>query len=46
MTVRERLLAISLMEKEARNPQYAARIGIHVSLKAAPAAVHVRKEKK
>jgi len=34
------------MEKEARNPQYAARIGVHVDLKAVSAAADVPKEKK
>jgi len=46
LTVRERLLAIDLMEKEARNPRYAARIGIHVAWKAAPSAAAAPKEKK
>jgi len=30
MTVRGRLLAIDLMEREARDPRYAARLGVHV----------------
>lgn len=33
MTVRERILALRLMEKEERNPEYAKRLGVHISLK-------------
>ena len=32
MTVRERILAIKLLEKQDRNPAYARRIGIQVNL--------------
>ena len=32
MTVRGRLLAIKLLEKQERNPEYARRIGIQVSM--------------
>ena len=32
MTVRERILAIKLLEKQARNPVYAAGIGIGVRM--------------
>jgi hypothetical protein len=32
MTVRERILAIKLLEKQDRNPKYANRIGIQVSM--------------
>ena len=32
MTVRERILAIKLLEKQERNPEYARRIGIQVSM--------------
>ena len=31
MTVRERMLALRLMEKEEKNPEYAKKIGMHVS---------------
>lgn len=33
MTVRERLLAIRLLEKQEKNPEYAQRIGIQVAIK-------------
>ena len=32
MTARERILAIKLLEKQERNPEYAERIGIQVSI--------------
>jgi hypothetical protein len=32
MTVRERILAIRLLEKQEQNPDYAAGIGIQVSM--------------
>ena len=32
MTVRERILAIRLLEKQERNPEYAKRIGIQVQI--------------
>lgn len=32
MTVRERILALRLLEKQERNPEYAKRIGIQVSI--------------
>ena len=32
MTARERILAIKLLEKQARKPEYADRIGIQVSM--------------
>ena len=32
MTARERILAIKLLEKQERNPDYAKRIGIQVSM--------------
>ena len=32
MTARERILAIKLLEKLERNPEYATKIGIHVSI--------------
>ena len=32
MTTRERILAIMLLEKQERNPEYANRIGIQVSM--------------
>ena len=32
MTARERILAIKLLEKLERNPEYANKIGIHVSI--------------
>lgn len=32
MTVRERILAIKLLEKQERSPEYAKRIGIQVSM--------------
>lgn len=32
MTVRERILAIRLLEKQERDPEYAQRIGIQVCL--------------
>ena len=32
MTARERILAIKLLEKQKRNPEYARRIGIQVSM--------------
>ena len=47
MTVRERLLAISLMEKAVKNPEYAAKIGIHVyMMDLSGAAIAGDKEKK
>ena len=32
MTVRERILAIRLLEKQERNPEYALRIGIQANI--------------
>lgn len=32
MTARERILAIKLLEKQERRPEYAERIGIQVSM--------------
>lgn len=32
MTVRERILAIKLLEKQEKNPEYAKQIGIQVSM--------------
>ena len=32
MTARERILAIKLLEKQERDPEYANRIGIQVSI--------------
>ena len=32
MTARERILSIKLLEKQARNPEYARRIGIQVNI--------------
>lgn len=32
MTVRERILALRLLEKQERNPEYAKQIGIQVSI--------------
>lgn len=32
MTVRERILAIKLLEKQARGPEYAKRIGIQARM--------------
>jgi hypothetical protein len=32
MTARERILAIKLLEKQERNPNYAQAIGIHVRM--------------
>lgn len=32
MTVKERILALKLLEKQEQNPEYAVRIGIQVSL--------------
>lgn len=32
MTARERILAIKLLEKQKRNPEYVNRIGIQVSM--------------
>ena len=32
MTARERILAIKLLEKQRRKPEYAERIGIQVSM--------------
>ncbi len=32
MTARARILAIKLLEKQERNPEYAKRIGIQVSI--------------
>lgn len=34
MTVRERMLALRLIEKEEKNPEYAKQIGMHVYMKA------------
>lgn len=33
MTVRERILAIKLLEKQERNPEYTKKIGVQVSMK-------------
>ena len=33
MTTRERILALRLLEKQERDPEYAKLIGIHVDLK-------------
>ena len=33
MTARERILALKLLEKQEKNPEYAQRIGIQVSIK-------------
>lgn len=32
MTTRERILAIKLLEKQARNPQYTQQVGIYISI--------------
>ena len=32
MTARERILAIRLLEKQEKNPEYASRIGIQVNM--------------
>ena len=32
MTVKERILAIRLLEKQEQNPEYAGRIGIQVNI--------------
>ena len=32
MTVRQRILALRLLEKQERNPEFAKRIGIQVSM--------------
>ena len=32
MTARERILAINLLEKQEKNPEYARQIGIQVSM--------------
>ena len=32
MTARERILALKLLEKQERNPEYAKRIGIQVNM--------------
>ena len=32
MTARERILALKLLEKQERNPEYARRVGIQVSI--------------
>ena len=37
MTARERILAIRLLEKQERRPEYAKRIGIQVQMKKADA---------
>jgi len=33
MTARERILALRLLEKQEKNPEYAQRIGIQVAIK-------------
>ena len=33
MTIKERILAIRLLEKQEQNPEYAMRIGIHAQIK-------------
>jgi len=33
MTVRERILALKLLEKQEKNPEYVKQIGVHVSVK-------------
>lgn len=35
MTVRERILALKLLEKQNHNPAYANKIGVHVDLQKA-----------
>ena len=43
MTTRERILAIQLLEKQKRNPEYAKQIGIQVSMeKKDPKIVEVK----
>ena len=32
MTARERILAIKLLEKQERNPEYAQEVGVHVRM--------------
>ena len=32
MTARERILALKLLEKQERNPEYAAEIGVQVTM--------------
>ena len=32
MTARERVLAIRLMEKQGKNPEYFEQLGIHISI--------------
>jgi len=34
MTVRERILALRLLEKEEKKPEYTKQIGVHVYLRA------------
>lgn len=47
MTVRERLLAIRLMEKEAKMPAYTEKIGVHIYMKELPGtAIAGDKERK
>lgn len=36
MTVRQRILAIRLLEKQCKAPEYANRIGVSVRMKKAP----------
>lgn len=44
MTARERILAIRLLEKQERNPEYAKQIGIQVSMaKKDPKKTHDKK---
>lgn len=33
MTARERILAIKILEKQEKNPEYAQRIGVQVTMK-------------
>lgn len=33
MTVRGRVLAIKLLEREEKNPEYLRRLGVHVTIK-------------
>lgn len=47
MTVRERLLAIRLMEKEKRRPEFMAQIGVHVYMnKPNTNTIKINKEEK
>ena len=39
MTARERLLAIKLLEKQEKNPEYAQRIGVQVIMKKTESAL-------